>query len=61
MTTITDKEFYDFSTRQLPNLKSFWIQRLEELYKGLEKDKIITKTDLQNANNYLEKLSQLGN
>jgi len=58
---ITNKEFYDFSTRQLPYLKSFWIQRLEELYNGLEKDKTITKADLQNANNYLEKLSQLGN
>jgi len=58
---ITDKEFYAFSMRKLPNLKSFWVQRLEELYKDLEKDKIITKDDLQNANNYLEKLFKLGN
>jgi len=58
---ITNKEFYDFSTRQLPYLKSFWIQRLEELYKGLEKDKTITKADLKNAIDHLEKLSQLGN
>ena len=58
---ITDKEFYDFSTRKLPNLKSFYIQRLEEFYKGLKNDKIITKDDLKNANNYLEKLFQLGN
>jgi len=60
MTTITDKEFYDFSVKQLPKLKSFWLQRLEEFYTGLEKDKIITKDDLKNANDHLDKLFKLG-